>query len=50
MGEEVKTDCRKLHDDELHALHFSPDTFRAVKWGGRDGQGMWHAWRRIGET
>ena len=47
MGEEAYRVCRKLHDDELHALHFSPHIFRAVKWGGRDGQGMWHIWRRI---
>ena len=26
MGEEVKRDYRKLHENELHALHFSPNT------------------------
>ena len=50
MGEEVYRDCRKLRDDELHALYFSRNIFRAVKWGGRYGQRMWHIWRRIEET
>jgi hypothetical protein len=50
IGQEVKRECRILHDDELHTLHFSPDIFRPVKWGRRDGQDMWHIWMRVEET
>jgi hypothetical protein len=45
----VKADWRKLHDENLHDLYFSPNIIRVIKsrrrrWLG--GGGTWNVWRR----
>jgi hypothetical protein len=37
---------RKLHNDELHDLYFSPNIVRVIKSRRTGGRDMWHAWGR----
>jgi len=34
---------KKLQNEELHDISFSPAVIREIKW---DGRGMWHVWGR----
>jgi hypothetical protein len=42
---EVTGVWRKLHNEELHDLFSSPNTFQVSKLEESDGQGMRHIWR-----
>jgi hypothetical protein len=39
--EEIRRDWRKLHSEELHDLHCSPDVTGAIKSRSSKGLGMW---------
>ena len=38
---------RRIYDEELHSLYRSPNIVRVIK-SGRDGQGMYPKWRKVG--
>jgi hypothetical protein len=40
---------RKLHNEELHSLYFSPNIVRVIKSRRMRWAGHWHAWGRGGE-
>jgi hypothetical protein len=42
--DEVTGGLRKLHNEELHNLYFSPSIIRIIKSTRIDGQGMYHEW------
>jgi hypothetical protein len=42
--DEVTGGWRKLHNEELHNLYFSPSIIRVIKSRRIDGQGMQHEW------
>jgi hypothetical protein len=44
--DEVTEEWRKLHTEELHNLHSSPNIIRQSSEGGWGRRSMWHAWER----
>jgi hypothetical protein len=45
--EEITGEWRKLHNEELHILYFSPNIIRKIK-ENEVGGIMWHIWERRG--
>jgi hypothetical protein len=45
MRDQETDNHRRLHNEELHALYFSPNNIWEIKPKIRDGRCMWHIWR-----